>query len=253
MNSNQHHGEKLLLVEDCAEVRQLVQAACEALGYQVDTEVDGAAGLRRALSDQYSLILLDIGLPSLDGLQICKSLREKSFAPHILFISSYADDSNKYIGLESGADDFISKPFSIRELVARINRLNRRRAIDAAQRGSSPAIVRESAAEVYRYLNLEIDCNARLVRFNGEEVAFAPLEYEVLAYLVKNSNRVVPREELLEAVWQVRSATFFNTLSSHISRVRTKIERSADQQPYILTVRGFGYQFAARERLHPSH
>lgn len=247
MNTLEAFAGKVLLVEDSPETLAIIEAACAAMGFEVDTACDGSEGLRRALTGEYILLILDIGLPSVNGLEICKALRERSQQPLVIFVSSQVDEKTMLDGLDSGADDFLHKPFSTRELGARIRRLLRRRYHDQSECPAEPLPEKTESSGIVEYQDLVIDLDQRKVTIRGEEPYFTALEYSLLVYLIEHAGRAVSREELMQDVWGFNSHRFVNTVNSHVSRVRSKIEIDPDNPKYVFTVRGFGYQFASRD------
>lgn len=241
------HAKRVLVIEDHYETQQIILSACAAMGFEVDAHSDGEAGLQEALNNDYTLLILDVGLPGIDGFEICKLVRQKSSAPLIVFVSSKSDEHHKVSGLELGADDYLQKPLSVRELGARIRTLLRRREADTAHTAPTETDTSSTAPSEIRYRDLVIDLDQRTVTVRGEEAHLTALEYSLLLYLVERAGKAISREQLMEEVWGFNAMNFVNTVNSHVSRVRTKIEKDQENPEYIFTVRGYGYQFARKE------
>lgn len=237
---------KVLLIEDHEDTLRVMQTACDAMGFEVVSTSNGSVGLQHALAEEFLLILLDVGLPGVDGIEICRRIREKSHKPLVVFVTSATDESARVLGLESGADDYITKPFSVREMSARIRTLLRRRYHDrvefAAGEGED-----ELSSGVIQFRELKIDLDQRKIFIRGEEVSFTSIEFNLLLYLVERAGKAVAREELMRHVWGFQSTNFDGTVNSHMSRVRAKLEKSPSAPEYIFTIRGFGYRFADKE------
>lgn len=230
----------LLLIDDDPAVHSIVRALGPELDLTVEIAAEGKRGLELAQSKQYQLVILDLGLPDLSGSAVLKQLRASQPALPILLLTSRSAQVDKVLGLEMGADDYITKPFAIQELVARARSLLRRKS--AYQRGVEPE-VHESVVKVGE---LEIDFQCRSVSRAGVVLELSVLEFDILAYLIRNRGRVVPREELLTRVWGYapNAATNFDaTITTNISRLRSKIEPRPEKPQYFLTVRGVGYRF----------
>lgn len=228
-------GERVLIVDDEPEISELLSLYLTKEGYEVATALDGRQALEMIGKQKVDLIILDVLLPGLDGIETCTELRKITDVP-IIFISCRGDDIDKVTGLVAGADDYITKPFSPREIVARVRaHLRRYRMTAAAKQGEGP--------DVLRYPGLEIDLKGCVVRVRGEEVYLSHKEYEVLALLAQNPDRVFSPDELFERLWQMQSLGDIRTVMVHISNIRKKIERNPAAPEYILTVRGAGYKF----------
>ena len=234
---------KILIVEDDPDIAELLVLHLRDNHYDVLHAADGNLGLEEALTGEYQLALLDIQLPGTSGLDICKAIREKYPEMAILMLTSRAEEIDKILGLEVGADDYVTKPFSIHELVARVRALLRR--VDAVNKKASD----ESEEKVQRFAALEINYEKRRVERGGELVRLTSTEYELLALLSRSPGRVYSRDELLSYVWDYQHGGYQNTVSSHINRLRNKIEESPSEPKFILTVWGVGYRFAERGEL----
>ncbi|MGI6727121.1 MAG: winged helix-turn-helix domain-containing protein [Anaerovoracaceae bacterium] len=225
---------KILIIEDEKSIADIIKFNLVKEGFEIVTAYDGKKGLQKALSIKPDLILLDIMLPELDGFQVCKKVRETSTVP-ILILTAKEEEVDKVLGLELGADDYITKPFSMRELVARI-KANIRRTDQMASFQDAPANVRE-------FGNLEIDMNRYEVRKNGEALDLTLREFELLKYLAEQENKVFSREQLLEEVWGYEYYGDIRTVDVTVRRLREKLEDESSEPKYIMTKRGIGYYF----------
>lgn len=227
--------EKALIIEDDKDISELISIHLSDMHIDVDKAFDGKDGLMKALNNKYRFILLDIRLPSLDGLEVCKRLRmEKNNTP-VLMITSKSEEIDKVLGLEIGADDYISKPFGIRELLARVKAVLRRSERIAQQAGDDEIIL--------RYDNLFIDVGLRIVELNDQRIELSPKEFDLLVHLASNPGKTYSRMQLLNQVWGYEFEGFEHTVNSHINRLRSKIEKNMNNPEYILTTWGVGYKF----------
>lgn len=227
---------RILVVEDNRDIAHLVQMHLRDASYAVDIVENGAEGLRRARDAGYDLIVLDLMLPQLDGLELCRRLRaEGSYIP-ILMLTAKTAEVDRVLGLEIGADDYLTKPFSIHELVARVNALFRR--IDAPGQSGEPP-----PTEAIRAGDVSINPAARSVTIDGRAVELTAKEFDLLLYLVRHAGRVYSRAQLLDKVWGYGHDGYEHTVNSHINRLRAKIEHSPAEPRYVLTVWGVGYKF----------
>jgi len=229
----------LLLVEDDETLRQTLRYTLERAGYQVDVVADGTEALRRVQTSAPDLVILDVMLPGLDGFDVCRALRRSSTVP-ILMLTARDDEVDRVLGLELGADDYVTKPFSMRELVARVKALLRRREMLAAELRPT-----EAGAERIVFGPLVIDVAARRVWRDGQEVALKPREFDLLVYLVRHRGRVCSAEQLLRAVWGYHGYGDTRTLAVHIHGLREKLEPDPRHPQLIETVRGVGYRLNA--------
>ena len=231
---------RVLVVEDDREIAELVRLHLVDLGCAVDIANDGAAGLARAQAQRYDLVILDVMLPGLDGLEICKRLRAGADYLPILMTTSKASELDRVLGLELGADDYLTKPFSVGELVARVKALFRR--VDAmAAAAAKPPPAALNAGE------LSIDLVRRVVTLAGREVELTAKEFDLLAHFAAHPGRVFNRAQLLDKVWGYSNIGYEHTVNSHINRLRAKIEQDPAKPRYILTVWSVGYKFAEFE------
>jgi DNA-binding response OmpR family regulator len=224
----------ILLVDDEAAVQKLLAYPLEHEGYRVVQARDGEEALERFAAEPVDLVVLDIMLPKLDGLEVCRRLRAQSSVP-IIMLTARDDELDKVVGLELGADDYITKPFSIREFRSRVRALLRRAAAPARTDG-----VRE---DVLTADGLRIDVGRRTVEARGEPVQLTYVEFELLRTMAARPGRVFTRPMLLEALWGGSAFREPRTIDVHVRHLREKLERDPREPEYILTVRGVGYRF----------
>jgi DNA-binding response OmpR family regulator len=223
-------GARILLVEDEEKIRQLLQTYLEGHGYQVVTAVDGYQALERARTELPQLVLLDLMLPGLDGLEVCRRLRASGDVP-IIMLTARSEEADKLVGLELGADDYITKPFSPREVVARVRAVLRR---------AEPAAAAED--EVLKAGELEVSLSRHEVRLGGQVVPLTPTEFNLLATLLRHPGRPYTRLQLLEAAMGGAYEGYERSVDTHISNLRRKLEPDPNRPRYILTVYGIGYK-----------
>jgi len=228
---------KILVVEDNKELAHLLELHLRDLSYEVDLAFDGVAGLDRAEANYYDLVILDLMLPGIDGLEVCRRLRNSPSYTPILMLTSKTSELDRVLGLEIGADDYVTKPFSIKELLARVKAILRR--VEELQ--SEPRHVKKGFLQVR---GLTIDAEKRKVSLKGKEVDLTAKEFDLLFYFAQHPGRVFTRLQLLDAVWGYGHEGYEHTVNSHINRLRAKIEDNPAQPRYILTVWGVGYKFA---------
>ncbi|HUE83249.1 MAG TPA: response regulator transcription factor [Pyrinomonadaceae bacterium] len=227
----------LLVVEDDENISSAISEYFSRAGYEVKTVEDGLSGVKLALEDPPDAIVLDLMLPKMDGLAVCKELREKiSYLP-ILMLTAKDDVVDKVLGLEMGADDYITKPFSLRELEARIKSVLRR-----TRSGSGSDGVKDEAPIVRG--RLRIDPVKREVTIGERQVELTPKEFDLLRLFASNPGRVFPRKYLLEKIWDYSYEGYDRTIDSHINRLRAKIEENPENPQLVLTVWGIGYKFS---------
>jgi len=220
---------RVLVVEDERPISDLIAVYLTREGCEVHVRSDGESGLAAAQSESFDLIILDVGLPKLDGTHICRQLRASNDWTPIIFCTARDDEVDRVLGLELGADDYVTKPFSPRELVARVKAIVRR---------SADQVI---AHEVLTSENVQLNLKTRRTTHNGEAVALTATEFDLVAYLMARPGRVVERSELLENVWGYSDAMGTRTVDVHVAQIRTKI--GADTP--IRTVRGVGYSWEA--------
>jgi DNA-binding response OmpR family regulator len=226
----------ILLVDDEDSVQKLLAYPLEREGYRVLQARDGEEALERFASERVDLVVLDIMLPKLDGLEVCKRLRAQSEVP-IIMLTARDDELDKVLGLELGADDYITKPFSIREFRSRVRALLRRAAVSRQVGGEGDVISVEE---------LTIDLARRSVEVRGERVQLTYVEFELLRVLASHPGRVYSRRMLLEALWGGADYREPRTIDVHVRHLREKLEQDPAEPEYILTVRGVGYRFRDR-------
>ncbi len=231
---------RILIIEDDDATVNLIEEAVKEQYFSIDVSRDGKSGLERAVSAEYDLVILDLNLPSMNGFDICRSLREKRPQQMLLMLTGRSSSVDKVVGLELGADDYVVKPFSPAELVARVRALLRRR-----HRASEGSLC-------LHFKNLQIDAEKRQVLVRGDDVKFTAIEFDILFYLASHAGRVITRDELRDAVWDFRASEFDATITSHLSRVRAKIETNPAKPVYIKTMYGVGYKFSAAAELESS-
>jgi DNA-binding response OmpR family regulator len=233
----------VLIIEDDQKIADLVKIHLNDMGYDLDHASDGQTGLNLALEHNYALIILDLMLPKLDGMEVCKRLRtEKKHTP-ILMLTAKSEELDKVLGLELGADDYLTKPFSIRELIARIKAIFRRMEVDKQE----PEFIDEQ--KVIEFGDLKINLEKRRVFLEGEPLELTAKEFELLALFAQNPGRTYSRQELLDIVWGYQFIGYEHTVNSHINRLRNKIEEDTSNPTYVQTVWGVGYRFAEPEEL----
>ncbi|MFC7371359.1 winged helix-turn-helix domain-containing protein [Fictibacillus iocasae] len=231
-------SQKILVVEDELSILTLLQFNLEQAGFQVVTAMDGREGLEKAEAEQPDLIILDLMLPELDGLEVCKSLRQKQLFIPILMLTAKDDEFDKVLGLELGADDYMTKPFSPREVVARVKAILRR-----SQQAAAPdSSVNNQTSEKLAVGEVEVFPENYEAYFQGSALELTPKEFELLVYLVRHKNRVMTREQLLSAVWNYDFVGDTRIVDVHISHLREKIEENTRKPIYIKTIRGLGYK-----------
>lgn len=219
---------KVLLVEDEPSVAGIINKGLTESGYSITVAPDGNLGLELALSHHFDIIILDIMLPGMNGMQLCKSLREKNIAAPILFLTALGTTENIVSGLNAGADDYLVKPFKFAELEARIRSLSRRRQMPIQQ------------DDVQEVGNISIDFSAKLVTREGQPVMLTPTEFRLLEYFARNRNRVLSRIDILENVWGIDFNMGTNVVDVYVNYLRKKIDTGTDQK-IIQTVIGMGY------------
>ncbi len=228
---------RILVIEDDKDIAHLVELHLKDTGYEVTLARDGNVGLDQALSKPYDLIILDLTLPEVDGLEICRRVRAGAVYIPMLILSSRSSEVDRVLGLEIGADDYLTKPFSIREFLARVKALFRR----------VEALKSEASQESQRLIqagDLIIDVEKRNVTLQGNPVLLTAKEFDLLLHFVNHPGRVYTRMELLEQVWVYGFEGYEHTVNSHINRLRAKIEKDPARPRYILTVWGVGYKFS---------
>ena len=225
---------RILIIEDEESIAELEKDYLELSGFEVEIENDGADGLEKALGEDFDLIILDLMLPGMDGFEICKRFREKKNTP-IIMVSAKKEDIDKIRGLGLGADDYITKPFSPSEMVARVKAHMAR-----YERLISSGL---PANDIIEIRGLKIDKTARRVWINGEEKNFTTKEFDLLTFLAEHPNHVFTKEELFNKIWDMESLGDIATVTVHIKKIREKIEVNTAKPQYIETIWGVGYRF----------
>ncbi|MFN2596112.1 MAG: response regulator transcription factor [Pyrinomonadaceae bacterium] len=231
----------LLVIEDDENISTAIREYFTRAGYEVRTAEDGVAGVEAALNERPDAVVLDLMLPKMDGLAVCRELRDKVPQLPILMLTAKDDVVDKVLGLEMGADDYITKPFSLRELEARLKSVLRR--VQAASRAETAG----DEAPVVRG-KLRIDPAKREVTVGDRLVELTPKEFELLRLFASNPGRVFPRKYLLEKIWDYSYEGYDRTIDSHINRLRAKIEDNPENPQMVLTVWGIGYKFSDEQR-----
>lgn len=229
---------KILVVEDEIKVAEVLKRGLHEAGYEVDNAYDGQIGLRLATTGNYDLILLDINLPLMNGLELCKRFREKDELTPVLMLTALGMSDDIVSGLEAGADDYLPKPFRFNELYARIKALTRRKKIFATL--AEKIVQGDDAHDVFRLADLEIDFDAREVKRSGRLIQLTAREYALLEYLARHAGKVRSRLEIAEAVWGLDFETGTNFIDVYINYLRNKIDKPFGTK-LIHTITGFGY------------
>lgn len=226
---------KILLVEDDPEIAELLNLHFNSSLYNLTSSVKGKDALEKISTGNYDLIILDIQLPESNGLEICKKLRENDSQTPVMMLTSRSYESDKVLALELGADDYITKPFGILELLARIKALLRR--------GEMHLINNEQQTNEIIYKDLYIDKNKKKASIKGKRLELTAKEFDLLVLLAGNPGKSFTREELLKTVWGLAFAGYEHTVTAHINRLRIKIETNLNHPEYVLTSWGTGYRF----------
>jgi len=220
---------RILVVEDDASLLFGLRKNLEFEGYEVLVASDGETGLRRAIDDRPHLIVLDVMLPKMNGFEVCEVLRKHEIDTPVIFLTAKALERDKILGLNLGGDDYMTKPFSVGELLARIKTVLRR--------------VRLEDGDALRFGDVEVDVAGRVVHRDGQEVVLTSKEFELLLFLVRNAGKVLPRDSILQKVWGFNYYGTARTIDNFINRLRQKVEEKPLEPRHILTVRGVGYKF----------
>lgn len=225
---------RVLIIEDEVAIADLEKDYLELSGFEVEIENDGLVGLKRALSEDFDMYILDLMLPGVDGFEICRKVREEKNTP-IIMVSAKKDDIDKIRGLGLGADDYMTKPFSPSELVARVK----------AHLARYDRLIGSAAEEnkIIEIRGLKIDTTARRVWVNGEEKNFTTKEFDLLTFLASHPNHVYTKDELFREIWDMESIGDIATVTVHIKKIREKIEYDTSNPQYIETIWGVGYRF----------
>jgi two-component system alkaline phosphatase synthesis response regulator PhoP len=222
---------KILIVEDEPAMVAGLRDNFEYEGYEVISAGDGVTGLERALKDSPDLVVLDVMMPRMSGLDVCKQLKAQRPAVPIIMLTARGQEIDKVVGLELGADDYVTKPFSVRELMARVKAVLRR----------SSSMV--PAQEIYRFSDVEVNVRSNEVRRNGELIDLSSKEFALLSYFIAHPVETLSRDRLLDAVWGYENYPSTRTVDTHIVHLRQKLEPNPEEPRFILTVHGSGYKF----------
>ncbi len=225
---------KVLIIEDDREISNLLEIHLNDLKCDVSKYYDGISGLKAAQKNSFDFIVLDIMLPGLDGFEVCKELRKSDINTPILILTSKSEETDKVLGLEFGADDYLTKPFSIREFIARVKAIFRR--VDSLKQ-------KVDDGEDLRYEELVVDVKNRIVLLKGQRIELTPKEYDLLYLMASHPGRTYTRENLLNIIWGYQYTGYEHTVNSHINRLRSKIEKNVSNPKFILTTWGTGYRF----------
>ena len=233
----------VLIIEDDRNISELLEIHLRDLDCKVTKAFDGEKGLNLAKANRFDLVILDLMLPRLDGLEVCRQLRaEKHYTP-ILMLTAKSDELDKVLGLEIGADDYLTKPFGIREFIARAKAIFRR--IEALKTESTSM----AGSREIKLGHLTIDRESRRVSIAGKKIELTPKEFDLLLLFASHPGKTFTREQLLNTVWGYQFEGYDHTVNSHINRLRAKVEKDVTKPRYILTAWGVGYRFAEEEEL----
>ena len=226
----------LLIIEDDPEILQLLSYHLKDEGYKTDTADCGQEGFEKAKTNAYDLILLDVSLPKKNGFDICRDLRLLEIFTPIIMLTARSEEVDRILGLEFGADDYVTKPFSVRELMARIKAIFRR----IGQNTDHDKVVKNSTID---RAHLMINTEKRQVSLGGNPIRLTPIEYNLLVLLASNPGKTFSKDALLNQVWGYEYNGFRHTVSSHVNRLRNKVEKDPENPQFILTTWGVGYRF----------
>jgi DNA-binding response OmpR family regulator len=225
---------RFLIVEDDPDIAQLISLHLGDLNADISVVSDGLEGLNRAISEDWSAILLDLQLPSMDGLELCRAIRTTEPAVPLMMVTSRSTELDRVLGLEIGADDYLVKPFSVAELKARVKALLRRSSQTNAPKPQSNSL---------QYLDLTLDSSSRKAELGGESLDLTAKEFDLLWFFASHPGMVFKRGELLDKVWGYGHEGYEHTVNSHINRLRSKLEKDSSKPIYIKTIWGVGYRF----------
>jgi two-component system response regulator RegX3 len=226
-------SDRILVVDDEPAIVDAVTYALRASGFEVDTSGDGESALEAARTNGYDVLVLDVRLPGLSGIEICRRLRSESDVP-ILILTAMDAEVDRVLGLEAGADDYVTKPFSVAELVSRVRAILRRRELDRA-----------AGSAIRRVGSLELDVNRHEVRIDGKTIRLTPSEFRLLAFLAQEPERVYSRREIMQHLWDSTYVGDQRACDIHVSNLRRKIEEIPGRPQRLVTVRGVGYKLLA--------
>lgn len=225
-------AERILIVEDEESILMALEDDLTMEGYRVVTASDGVSGLRKAVDERPDLVILDIMLPRMDGFEVCRRLRAEGIRTPIMMLTARGQEIDKVLGLELGADDYVTKPFSPRELLARVKALLRR---------ARPA---PEGVESFRFGDVDVDFRKFEARRGGEVVDLTRVEFDLLRYLIEHRDEAVSRGDILEDVWDDPASVYPRTVDTHVANLRRKLESDPASPRHLISVRGVGYRFA---------
>ncbi len=228
---------KVLIVEDDSEIIHLLEIHLKDLGCKVSTSSNGAEGLRKAINENPDLVILDVMLPEMDGIEVCQKIRANNITSPIMMLTARSEEIDKVLGLEVGADDYLTKPFSVREFIARVKAIFRRQKMDDIVPSES------KNPQLLEFDILSINIEMRKVLLDGEKIELSPKEFELLVLLSSNPGKSYDRTQLLNMIWGYDFKGYEHTVNSHINRLRSKIEPDMSNPKFILTTWGVGYKF----------
>src|SRR5215472_14316418 len=234
---------RVLIVEDEAGLVMALTQRLTSEGYAVETAADGESGLERATADTFDIIVLDLMLPSKSGFDVCRDLRQRGINTPVIMLTARGQVVDRVLGLKLGADDYLTKPFAMMELLARIEALLRRSSGSDLSLKSNGASPDAQAREIYRFSSISVDFRRIAVTKNNRPVDMSAREFKLLHYLIEHAGATVSRDELLNEVWGYNSLTTTRTVDVHISSLRQKVEEDPRHPKSIVTVHGFGYKF----------
>ena len=223
---------RILVIEDDAQLRLGLKDNLEVEGYHVLTAVDGESGVRAVTTEHPDVVVLDVLLPAMNGFDVCRAIRARGITTPVLMLTARGHETDKVLGLELGADDYVTKPFSIRELLARIKVVLRR--------APGGRVVRP---ENFRFGDVEVDFKRQRVTKRGQDLELSAREFKILAYFIEHQGEMLSREQLLNEIWGYDVFPTTRTVDNHIARLRKKVEDEPDAPRFILTQRGAGYVF----------
>jgi two-component system, OmpR family, response regulator len=232
------HNKKFLVIEDDKHIFALIKAMFKPYQVKLTLEINGKEGLKRAINEDFHLILLDLMLPEKDGWEVCMALQKSGKEIPIIMLTAKAEETDKVLGLEMGADDYVTKPFSPRELIARIKAVLRRYE-------NKPNKVKDKI--YFSNIDLEINLKSYQIYVKEKPIALTPKEFELLVFLAQNENQVFNREQLLNQIWGFNNYAETRTIDEHIKRLRKKLSQAGLKENLLQTIWGIGYKFSAKE------
>lgn len=231
------NNKKVLIIEDDADIVELLTIHLNDLGCNILAERNGQTGLAIAKEAKFDLIILDLMLPGLTGMEVCRKIRQADRHTPIMMLTARSEEIDKVMGLETGADDYLTKPFSVREFIARVKVIFRRNEDSGTAQDNTPP------SSFFKYGGLEIDLDKRKVTLNNARIDLSPKEFELITLLASNPGKSYSRKRLLNLVWGYDFEGYEHTVNSHINRLRSKIEEDVSNPKFILTTWGVGYRF----------